>query len=92
MISAKQTPEQPWSLCGVNTQICNGKAWDIRQLFHSSQDLMYILCIISSFFDGTVFQWAYLTAVGVSSAQMKMLKWLTAQEENRPMIEEASNP
>lgn len=34
-------------------------------------------------------QWAYLITVGVISAQKKMLKLLTAWEENMPMMEKA---
>lgn len=36
-----------------------------------------------------MFQWAYLMTVGVISAQKKMLKLLTAWEENMPMMEKA---
>lgn len=37
----------------------------------------------------TVFLWAYLITVGVISAQKKMLRLLTAWEENIPMMENA---
>ncbi len=63
----------------------------LAQLLHSSQETKHIVHISSSSSSGSVpvIQRAYLITVGVISAQKKMLKLLTAWEENMPMMEKA---
>lgn len=86
---------QTWRHCGLITYMLNDKACAVYQK-HSCFTPLKSESVFSTFrclpLTGwvQVFQWAYLITVGVISAQKKMLKLLTAWDENMPMMEKAT--